>query len=126
MSTPDTETRPAADDRAAGQARHSLRASSCADHRASVLKASVLLVSELVTDAVRHGVPPVTLALRCDESTGLEIQVSDGSLHRPALQGPSADDLGGRGVVLVDALSEAWGVVPTETGKVVWCRLRAA
>ena len=125
-SKPDVETRLVVDDRAAAQARHFLLQSSCTEHHTAVLETSMLLVSELATNAVRHGAPPVTVRLHCDEVEGLEIRVSDGSSRAPLLRRPDPGRWGGRGVVLVDTLSQEWGVVPTRTGKVVWCRLRSA
>ncbi|MGW1746456.1 ATP-binding protein [Streptomyces sp. NPDC002092] len=41
----------------------------------------------------------------------------------PELQKPGPEDLGGRGLFLVDALSESWGVRPRSTGKTVWAHL---
>lgn len=125
-SKPDVQTRLTVDVRAAAQARHFLLGSSCTEHHTAVLESSVLLVSELATNAVRHGAPPVVLRLHCDEVEGLEIRVSDGSARTPVLRPSRPGGRGGRGVVLLDTLSRAWGVAPTPTGKTVWCRLRAA
>ncbi|HEY9372551.1 SpoIIE family protein phosphatase, partial [Streptomyces sp.] len=77
-----------------------------------------LLVSEVVTNAVRYAERPVTLRLlRTDV---LRCEVGDDSPHLPT-QRPARDtDESGRGLAVVDALSSRWGVVPLYGGKAVW------
>jgi anti-sigma regulatory factor (Ser/Thr protein kinase) len=82
-----------------------------------------LLVSELVTNAVRYGRPPIEVRVRCDPGQGVHVWVRDGGPGRPLLREPGVDDDGGRGLPLVKALSSAWGVQPLPTGKQVWFRL---
>ncbi|RYZ32593.1 MAG: ATP-binding protein, partial [Propionibacteriaceae bacterium] len=64
-----------------------------------------LLATELVTNAVRHGGPPITLTMECRDGDGVLLSVSDGSSESPEHLdvGPRAP--GGRGVRLVDLLS---------------------
>jgi anti-sigma regulatory factor (Ser/Thr protein kinase) len=113
------------DDHAPGHARLFLAEAHCPAHNTSVLDEATLLVSELVTNALLHGAPPITLEIECDGSAGMQIRVSDGSGAQPAIGHPGVDDEHGRGVALVDMLSDAWGVDPTPNGKAVWFRLRA-
>jgi len=98
-----------------------------------------LLATELVTNAVRHGGPPIVLALQCRGDDGVLVSVSDGSDDPPERRDADAGALGGRGVRLVDLLSADWGVEHhhgegrdhqdgtgsggSATGKTVWCRL---
>jgi len=112
------------DDHAPGRARLFLAEAHCPAHNTSVLDEATLLVSELVTNAVLHGAPPITLEIECDGAAGMQVRVSDGSEAPPALRHPDDEDEHGRGVVLVDLLSDAWGVDPTPNGKAVWFRLR--
>lgn len=88
-AAPDIEIRIAMDVEAVGAARRFVRGSACALHGTEVLDTSVLLASELVADAVRHASPPVRLELRCDEATGVEIRVSDGSARAPCCSSPT-------------------------------------
>jgi len=85
--------------------------------------AAVLLVSELVTNAVVHAKTDIALTLRY-ESPLITVEVHDGSDRMPADldAGPSASS--GRGVHLVSALANDWGVraIPGG-GKVVWFTL---
>ena len=82
------------------------------------------MVSELVSNAVAYGGPPITVKLTCNGSAGLEVRVSDGSdrMPSPGRAGPLAES--GRGLHLVDVLSSRWGVDPTHDGKEVWFVLR--
>lgn len=104
-----------------------------------------LLVTELVTNAVRHAGPPVVFTIDCVGADGVLVSVSDGSDEPPVLAqaGPAA--VGGRGVQLVNLLSVEWGVEHHHRsdhpdgrpgghrtgspagggGKTVWCRLVA-
>lgn len=82
---------------------------------------AVLLVSELVTNAMRHG--SGTRTLRLGGNAGrVRIEVADSSPTMPAVRAPGSD--GGWGLRLVDRLSAAWGVIPSAGGKLVWCELR--
>ena len=86
-----------------------------------------LLVTELVSNAVRHGSPEICLHLRL-EPPGIGIAVSDeGDLFTPQRGTAGPADTGGRGLHIVDALSSSWGISsadPAETRKAVWFDLR--
>jgi len=105
------------------QAREFLRNATCASHHNAVLEDAVLLVSELVTNSVIHGGPPVVVAVDCD-GEALRVRVRDGSPVLPARRAADDGDEGGRGLALVDTLSSDWGVDPQPDGKHVWFALR--
>jgi len=113
------------DEHAPRRARLFLAEAHCPAHNTSVLDEATLLVSELVTNAVVHGAPPITMEIDCDGSRGMQVRVSDGSEVQPAVGHATVEDEHGRGVALVDVLSDAWGVDPTPNGKAVWFRLCA-
>nr|WP_202489889.1 ATP-binding protein [Streptomyces sp. SID8381] len=79
-----------------------------------------LCVSELATNALVHGVPPgrgFLLRIRYDgETVRVEVHDSGGGVPRI----PDEPDEGGRGLLLVSALSDKWGVGERTPGKVVW------
>ncbi|MFB8244862.1 SpoIIE family protein phosphatase [Streptomyces sp. NPDC055952] len=77
-----------------------------------------LVVSELVTNAIRHAEPPVRLRLIHD--TSLICEVSDGGSTAPHLRRARSLDEGGRGLLLVAQLTERWGTRQTATGKTIW------
>ncbi|GAQ60287.1 SpoIIE family protein phosphatase [Streptomyces scabiei] len=81
-----------------------------------------LVVSELVTNAIRHGVPPIQLRLIHDDTT-LICEVSDGSGTAPHLRRAKTFDEGGRGLLLVAQLTQRWGSRHTEDGKTIWAEL---
>jgi len=111
------------DDRAPAQARSLLRDGHCPELPEQVLEEALLLVTELVTNAVRHAGPPVRLEVSCGGPSGLGVRVSDGSSHPPAAHRSEPDHESGRGVALVDLLSDAWGVEREADGKTVWFAL---
>jgi len=85
---------------------------------------AVLLVSELVTNAVRHARPPCALVVTFGEDA-VELSVEDGDTRAPSARHAAALDENGRGLMLVSALADEWGVRPTPEGKATWFRLRA-
>ena len=86
-----------------------------------------LLVSELVTNAVRISAemparPPVRLQLRSDRAR-LLVLVSDASPRPPVQKDAVPGEEGGRGLLLVEELSDRWGWTPDRDGKTCWCVL---
>ncbi|MDW4904107.1 SpoIIE family protein phosphatase [Streptomyces sp. ADMS] len=77
-----------------------------------------LVVSELVTNAIRYGESPIQLRLIRDRA--LIVEVSDGSSTSPHLRRAHAYDEGGRGLLLVAQLTQRWGSRQTGTGKTIW------
>ncbi|MGW5214241.1 SpoIIE family protein phosphatase [Streptomyces sp. NPDC004051] len=77
-----------------------------------------LILSELVTNAIRHGTVPIHVRLLRDRR--LICEVSDGSSTSPHLRQATATDEGGRGLFLVARYAERWGTRYTPTGKVIW------
>jgi anti-sigma regulatory factor (Ser/Thr protein kinase) len=78
-----------------------------------------LVVSELVTNALRYGREPVRLRL-IHQGTHLISEVFDSSSTAPHLRRARAFDEGGRGLLLVGQLAQRWGTRHTTTGKTVW------
>ncbi|MFJ8013677.1 SpoIIE family protein phosphatase [Streptomyces sp. NPDC096339] len=78
-----------------------------------------LVVSELVTNAIRYGAPPVQLRLIHDKST-LICEVSDTSSTAPHMRRARIFDEGGRGLLLVAQLAQRWGTRHTPVGKTIW------
>ncbi|WP_186831873.1 SpoIIE family protein phosphatase [Streptomyces sp. ISID311] len=77
-----------------------------------------LLVSELVTNAIRYGRPPIRLRLIRDRN--LICEVSDSSSTSPHVRHALETDEGGRGLFLVAQLAELWGTRYHERGKSIW------
>ncbi|MFG2294438.1 SpoIIE family protein phosphatase [Streptomyces sp. NPDC048603] len=78
-----------------------------------------LLVSELVTNAIRYGQPPVQLRLIHENST-LICEVSDASSTAPHMRRARTFDEGGRGLLLVAQLAQRWGTRHAPIGKTIW------
>ena len=78
-----------------------------------------LLTSELATNATRHARSSFTVIVRYD-GAAVRVEVGDGSRALPVVRTPAPEDVNGRGMVLVEALADRWGVVPTLEGKRVW------
>ncbi|MEU1406579.1 SpoIIE family protein phosphatase [Streptomyces sp. NPDC005728] len=81
-----------------------------------------LVVSELVTNAIRYGSHPIRLRLIQDAAT-LIVEVSDTSHTAPHLRRAKIFDEGGRGLLLVAQLTQRWGSRHTTEGKTIWAEL---
>jgi serine phosphatase RsbU (regulator of sigma subunit) len=80
-----------------------------------------LLVSELVTNAVRYAQGKIGLRLILEGA--LVCEVLDDSAALPRLRHPDEDDERGRGLQVVSQVAQRWGARRSPTGKVVWCEL---
>ncbi|MET9496693.1 ATP-binding protein [Streptomyces sp. NPDC006552] len=88
----------------------------------------LLLVSELVTNAVVHTGRPAVLriVLRGGEGQALgtvRVEVCDTSARPPAPRHADGDETNGRGLELVDGLADRWGWRPEGAGKAIWCEI---
>jgi anti-sigma regulatory factor (Ser/Thr protein kinase) len=84
----------------------------------------VLVVSELVTNAIMHGAPPIEVRTTVDDEV-VRIDVSDGDPKTGGVRvrHPPADHIGGLGLHLVEMLADRWGTVANASGKTVWADL---
>jgi anti-sigma regulatory factor (Ser/Thr protein kinase) len=85
---------------------------------------AVLLTSELVTNAIRHGVPPIVLRAGLAPRGAVRIEVDD---LRPGQVVPMEEDLwavDGRGLQMVDLMADRWGCRSSLAGKRVWFEVR--
>ncbi|MDX6350161.1 MAG: hypothetical protein QOF84_4951 [Streptomyces sp.] len=114
------------DARSVSEARHLVSAQLSdwgLDEQSDVIE---LLVSELVTNTLRHawGEPTVSLSVR-DGTLHCEIGDANPTLPPPYPAPSPGDDETGRGMQLVNLLSGSWGSAPTPAGKIVWFELPA-
>jgi anti-sigma regulatory factor (Ser/Thr protein kinase) len=99
-----------------------------ADWGVAELSDDVLLcASELATNALLHGVPPhrcFRLALTLTPDGVLRVEVHDSGPGEIRAADPAPESEHGRGLLLVAALADDWGVRERDPGKVVWCEFR--
>ena len=81
-----------------------------------------LVVTELVTNAIRHSRGPVTLSIG-RLLNRIIVQVQDPSPEQPEPDEPDVLADNGRGLLLVEELASDWGSTPTDGGKRVWAEL---
>ena len=104
-------------------ARHFVRSVLVGSGWPGDVEAAVLLTSELVANAFIHAHSPCYLTVRLDGSH-VRVEASDSDPEPPMVVRPSDDSPGGRGLVLVDALSSAWGSrIEPDEGKTIWFEL---
>lgn len=89
---------------------------------ASLVDPAVLLVSEVVTNAVLHARTPFRLELSASASA-LRTEVYDGSPAEPRLRPADGAATTGRGLLLLEAMASRWGWQPAGPGKMVWFEL---
>ena len=86
----------------------------------------ILVASELVGNAVVHAASsaedPLDVLWDLEDGTVL-VQVADASSAAPAPRALTTTETSGRGLAIVAALADDWGVRPTPTGKQVWARI---
>jgi len=110
--------------RAAGLARRATREALASWRVPQLEETAVVLVSELVANAVRHARATTSMVLRLETAgTWLRIEVQDSDPRWPQPRTPAGLDESGFGFVLVDALASKWGVRETGAGKAVWAEL---
>ncbi|MFG2985200.1 ATP-binding protein [Streptomyces sp. NPDC048258] len=114
-----------ADLKAVGEIRRALRELMRHRYRTDSAEVAELLVTELVTNALVHTEQGAEVSASL-AATRLRVEVRDYASRRPLPYVPTADDgTHGRGLMLVQALADAWGVDVVEPGrgKVVWFEL---
>jgi anti-sigma regulatory factor (Ser/Thr protein kinase) len=87
-----------------------------------IVERAQLLISELVTNAVVHGEPPVVVEVETAPSF-VRVAVEDQGDQIPMLRNSGISDGHGRGLQIVAQLADQWGVALRRSGKAVWFRL---
>src|SRR5215203_590805 len=93
-----------------------------------VLVDTKLLLTELVVNALKHasrGIQAVIIRITRNHFVRVEV-LDPGPMFNPDPRPPGTGTGSGRGLFLVDAVANAWGVEPEEAGKKVWFELRVA
>jgi serine/threonine-protein kinase RsbW len=113
--------------RAVGLARQATHEALASWQMANIEETAVLLVSELVTNTVRHADTSVSVVELRLEAAGpwLRIEVHDADPRWPEPRTPDRLDGSGFGFVLIEALADKWGVREATIGKAVWVELDA-
>ena len=82
-----------------------------------------LMVSELSTNAVKHAKSPFNVTV-VTEPDQVRVEINDEGPRAPVQRRPAPTDTSGRGLVIVQALSDEWGVDMHDGDKTVWFTLR--
>jgi anti-sigma regulatory factor (Ser/Thr protein kinase) len=97
---------------------------SLAGEDAELVEAAELLTSELASNCVRHANSDFEVAIR--SRNPIRIEVRDQGGGEPEVLSPTPEQPTGRGLLIVDAMSDRWGVIPGRKGKTVWFALAQA
>jgi anti-sigma regulatory factor (Ser/Thr protein kinase) len=84
-----------------------------------LLDAVELMASELATNCIHHAQTSFELKID-DTQSQIRVEVRDSGQGRPVPRSPAPTDRTGRGLRIVEAMSEAWGVERSSSGKTVW------
>jgi anti-sigma regulatory factor (Ser/Thr protein kinase) len=87
-----------------------------------LVEAAELMTSELATNCVRHAQSDFELAIH-DSRDEIRVEVSDNGQGQPTLRSPTPQEHSGRGLRIVQELSDSWGTLPSANGKLVWFTL---
>ncbi len=102
------------------RAARQFAAQTLADLSQEALEPIALMVSELATNSVQHARTTFELAIVRSEDE-IRVEVGDDAPGSPEMRSPAPDEPTGRGLQIVDLLSDDWGVEPREgKGKTVW------
>jgi anti-sigma regulatory factor (Ser/Thr protein kinase) len=85
------------------------------------VEAAELMASELATNCVRHAHTGFEMTIHSDGQ--IRVEVRDTGEGRPKLLSPTPREVSGRGLRIVEAMSDDWGVIPASNGKAVWFTL---
>lgn len=100
-------------------------AETLSDDTPNVAEVVSLLVSEIVTNAVLHARTEVRVSIERGDDT-IRVEVADESSNGPAVRDVTQQAATGRGLQLVNELSDRWGSEPRDGGKVVWFELASS
>lgn len=106
----------------ASGARHLARDACRQWNRPDVAETVELLATELVANAIRYAQAPIDVRLIATPC-GIRVEVSDDSPRRPVQQNPDQLAESGRGLWLIDAMADRWGVDAHTAGKRVWAEI---
>ena len=107
------------------EARHQIRDLLVRSGRNDLSETAVLLVSEVVTNALLHAGTDIDLAGSVGPD-GLRVAVRDGSMHLPSRRRYATTAGTGRGLLMLEAMVDDWGITQHSDGKTVWFRLAHA
>lgn len=110
---------------AATQARRHVRQKLVAWELDDLVDPVVLLTSEVVTNALLHAGTAITVSVHRD-GVGVRVEVGDGSGAQPVQRRRSTTATTGRGVQLLESVSDSWGTTSLGEGKLVWFRVVSA
>ena len=87
---------------------------------------AALVISELVTNALRHGLGEIVARAKVGDDGHVDVSVTDSGAEQPQLQEVDPERVGGVGLHVVAQVSDEWGVAPFPGGKTVWARIAVA
>ncbi len=108
----------------AGEARRAVASLLGRSQLDELVETTLLLTSEVVTNAILHARTNLVLVVVV-EPPRVRVEVSDTAERYPEMRGVDEEDTSGRGLMLVDMLSTAWGVRAVDGGKCVWFEVAA-
>jgi len=88
-----------------------------------MIESAQLATSELVSNSVEHALSGAEIVLERQPDNRLHISVRDNSQAFPVMHPVEAARPRGRGMALVEALAEVWGITPHPDGKTIWLQL---
>ncbi len=91
------------------------------DQSREIVDAAELMACELATNCVQHAHCDFEMVIRAEDR--IRVEVRDTNRASPVLGYPAPEDPSGRGLRIVEAMSDTWGIIPWKGGKTVWFAL---